>query len=41
MIRTTLRYIEYLLILFSVVIGCVSVSAFTSWVGIPINIASL
>ena len=34
------NYIEYLLILASAVTGCVSISAFTSLVGIIIGIAS-
>ena len=34
------NYIEYLLILASAVTGCVSISAFTSLVGILIGIAS-
>ena len=36
----TLNYIEYLLILASVVTGCVSISAFASLVGVPICITS-
>ena len=36
----TLNYIEYLLILASVVTGCVSISAFASLVGVPIGITS-
>ena len=36
----TLNYIEYLLILASVVTGCVSISAFSSLVGVPIGITS-
>ena len=36
----TLNYIEYLLILASVVTGCVSISAFSSFVGVPIGITS-
>ena len=35
---TTLNYIEYVLILFSTITGCVSISAFASVVGIPIRI---
>ena len=35
-----LNYIEYLFILISTVTGCVSVSAFASLVGIPIEITS-
>ena len=37
---TTLNYIEHLLILFFAVTGCVSISAFGSLVGIPIDITS-
>ena len=36
----TLNYIEHLLILASVVTGCVSISAFSSLVGVPIGITS-
>ena len=36
----TLNYIEYLLILASVVTGCVSISTFSSLVGVPIGITS-
>ena len=36
----TLNYIEYLLILASVVTGCVSISTFASLVGVPIGITS-
>ena len=36
----TLNYIEYLLILASVVTGCVSISAFSSLVGVRIGITS-
>ena len=36
----SLNYIEHLLILASVVTGCVSISAFASLNGIPIGIAS-
>ena len=39
-IRTTPNYIEHLLILASLVIGCVSISAFASLAGIPIGITS-
>ena len=39
-IRTTPNYIEHLLILAFVVIGCVSISAFASLAGIPIGITS-
>ena len=35
-----LNYIEHLLILISTVAGCVSISTFTSLVGIPIGITS-
>ena len=37
---TTLNYIEHLLVLAFVVTGCVSISTFTSIVGIPIGITS-
>ena len=37
---TTLNYIEHFFILASAVTQCVSISAFTSLVGIPIGIAS-
>ena len=37
---TVLIYIQYLLILISTVTGCVSISAFTSLVCIPIGITS-
>ena len=40
MICTTLNYIEHFLILASIIIGCVSISAFTSLIGIPIRITS-
>ena len=36
----TLNYIEHILILASTVIGCISVSVFTSLIGIPIEITS-
>ena len=36
----TLNYIEYFLTLASAIIGCVSISAFTSLLGIPIGITS-
>ena len=36
----TLNYVEYLLILASVVTGFVSISAFSSLVGVPIGITS-
>ena len=39
-IRTTPNYIEHLLILAFVVIGCVSIFAFASLAGIPIGITS-
>ena len=35
-----LNYIEHLLILISTVMGCISISAFASLVGIPIEITS-
>ena len=35
-----LNYIEHLLMLVSTVTGCVSISAFTSLVGIPVGITS-
>ena len=38
MVCTTLNYIEHFLILGSAVTGCVSISAFSSLVGIPIVI---
>ena len=34
----TLNYIEHLLILASTITGCISISAFTSLIGIPIGI---
>ena len=34
---TTLNYVKHLFILASTVTGCVSISAFTSLVGIPIG----
>ena len=40
MVCTFLNYIEHFLILGSTVTGCVSISVFTSLVGIPIGIAS-
>ena len=40
MVCTTLNYIEHFLILGSAVTGCVSISAFSSLVGIPIVITS-
>ena len=40
MVCTTLNYIEHFLILGSAVTGCVSISAFSSLVGIPIAITS-
>ena len=39
-ICTTLRYIEHFLILASTITGCISISAFTSFIGIPIGIMS-
>ena len=38
---TTLNYIENFLILPSTITGCVSISAFTSLVGISVGITSL
>ena len=37
---TTLNYIEHFLILASTITGCVSISAFTSLIGIPVGILS-
>ena len=37
---TTLNYIEHFLILASKTTGCISISAFTSLIGIPIGITS-
>ena len=37
---TTLNYIEHFLILASTITGCISISAFTSLLGIPIGITS-
>ena len=39
-VSTTENYIEHLRILASAVTGCVSISAFSSLVGIPIQITS-
>ena len=39
-ICTTLKYIEHFLILASTITGCISISAFTSFIGIPIGITS-
>ena len=39
-VTTTLNYIEHFLILGSTITGCVSISALTSLVGIPIGITS-
>ena len=39
-IRKILNYIEHLLIAISTITGCVSISAFTSVVGIPIAVTS-
>ena len=39
-IRKILNYIEHLLIAIFTITGCVSISAFTSLVGIPIGITS-
>ena len=38
--RTTLNYIEHFLILASAITGCISVSTFSSLIGIPIGITS-
>ena len=37
---TTLIYIEHFLILASTITGCISISAFSSLIGIPIGITS-
>ena len=37
---TTLNYIEHFLILASTITGCISISAFTSLIGIPVGISS-
>ena len=37
---TTLNSIEYFLILASTITGCISISAFSSLIGIPIEITS-
>ena len=37
---TTLKYIEHFLILTSTISGCISISAFSSFIGIPIGITS-
>ena len=37
---TTLNYIDHFLILASTITGCISISAFSSFVGIPIGITS-
>ena len=39
-VYTTLSYIEHFLILASTITGCISISAFTSLIGIPIGITS-
>ena len=39
-VYTTLNYIEHCFILASSITGCVSISAFTSLIGIPIRITS-
>ena len=39
-IRATLNYIEHFLILASTITGCISVSTFSSLIGIPIGITS-
>ena len=38
---TTLNYIEHFLILASTITGCISISAFASLLGIPIEITTL
>ena len=38
-VSTTLNYTEYFLILASAITECISISAFTSLIGIPIGIA--
>ena len=37
---TTLNFIEHIFFLFSAITGCLSISAFTSIVGIPLEITS-
>ena len=37
---TTLNYIEHFLILASTITGCISITAFSSLIGIPIGITS-
>ena len=37
---TILHYIEHFFILASAIIGCISISAFTSFLGIPIGVTS-
>ena len=37
---STLSYIEHFLILASTIIGCISISAFASLIGIPVGIMS-
>ena len=39
-VSATLNYIEDFLILTSAITGCISISAFASWIGIPIGIMS-
>ena len=39
-VRITLNYIEHILILASAMTGCISISAFVSLIGIPIEITS-
>ena len=39
-ISTTLNYIEDSLVVASTIIGCISISAFASFLGIPIGITS-
>ena len=40
MVCATLNYIEHFLILVSTITGCISISAFHSLIGIPIEITS-
>ena len=37
---TTLNYIEHFLTMASTITGCISISVFTSFIGIPIGITS-
>ena len=39
-VSTSLNYIEHFLILASTITGCISISAFTSLIGIPVGITS-